>query len=71
MLMSVEDGTICEATKHFKNPHRCITNNNVQFKFDDSGELIAVSKCLFCKRIIRARLIETLPYRIEKLDGDK
>ena len=70
-MMSVEDDTICEATKSFRNPHKCITYNNVQFEFDDFGELIAVSRCLFCKRIIRARLIETLPYRIEKLYEDK
>lgn len=70
-MMSVEDDTICEATKNFRNPHRCITYNNVQFEFDDSGELIAVIKCAFCNKILHARLIETLPYKMEKLNGNK
>lgn len=54
----------CIITKYWSHPVPCREDVNVKLRFHN-GELIAVSECIFCGKVLYSRMIPTAPYIVE------
>lgn len=48
---------LCKATLKFRKPHPCVSSTNANLQIDEYGNLIAVTKCLFCKKIMNKIIV--------------